>query len=120
MFATPVHCIVMPHLEQLLERIAIALEKIADIRPEVNTNETPFPWSEATIKIRPWKVRGGYHISDEDEKRFSVRPETCEGLIRVGRSRLCDGLLHLVGKGSVEKLDPLMERLGFGDRWMSS
>lgn len=102
-----------------LERIAIALERIADALDDkhaqklrVVKDETPFPWAEVGVRL-------------QNAERRSRRPEdpptTVERLIRIGRRELYTNEWRNVGITTIEgEIDPIMERLGFGEVWKGS
>jgi len=97
-----------------LERIALTLENSAETKPvkDPQPEETPFPWCEMTVALR----------NAERYNRAGDRPTTCEGLIRISRAEMCipgSGWRN-VGKTLVSTIDPVMERLGFGDEWQIS
>lgn len=128
--ATLVHWFVMTHLEELLERIAVALEKIAGDSVKVEAirgkDETPFPWGDPRIDTRTsnplnWKSR---RWSREGGEKYgpSIKPETFEQFIKLGRSVLRSGRAGTrnLGQVSIDKLDPIFHENGFGDAWMSS
>lgn len=118
-------------LEELLERIALALEVIAgdpvkgvDIRGK---EETPFPWGDTRVGARTsnqlnWKSRKWDRRTDSVVYGESIRPETFEGFIKLGRSVLRAGEAGTrnLGKTSIDRLDAVFEEYGFGDRWMAS
>ena len=101
----------MTHLEQLLERIAISLEKIAGTSQTASA--TPFPWGDSRVDTRLNSMRNW-----RDD-----RPETFEGLLSIGRRALANsssGKTRNIGETSIARLDAIFEEHGFGDRWMSS
>ncbi len=100
----------MSKLEQLLERIAVAIEKIAKItQPEP---EVPFPWGDQRIQAR---VRNRRYWHDD-------RPGSFEAMIKIGRDALMNrkSLTRNIGKKGIESLDVVFEENGFGDRWKNS
>lgn len=116
--STPVEPIVM-----LLERIAVALERIADASDkrrdeEAILDETPFPWHECCVRTRLCEARA---------RKGEGPKHTCEALIRIGRSNICPTGAAVYSKSwrnfgpnSLKEVDAIMERLGFGDEWMST
>lgn len=94
----------MAEIAKLLERIAIALEAIAQQHAA-----TKFPWGDTRIDGR---VRSQRHWHDK-------RPATFEELIAIGRSELSDGSHRTrnIGAVSIASLDPIFEENGFADQW---
>ena len=102
-----------------IERIATALERIADALDDKHTQklflakeETQFPWHEVGIRLR----------NSERNSRSGEDPlTTAERLIRIGRRNIIKGEWPNTGRISVEnEIDPIMERLGFSEQWLNT
>jgi hypothetical protein len=97
-------------LLKILERIAVALEKIADTKPE--NPSTPFPWGDSRLDGRLNNGRNWY-----------TRPETFEALLAVGRKSLSTGRSRLtqnIGRAAIATMDAVFESQGLGEQWMKS
>jgi hypothetical protein len=100
----------MNDLLKILERIAVALEKIADTKPEKPS--TPFPWGDSRLDSRLYNDRHWEH-----------RPQTFEDLLSIGRKSLStgrSGLTRNIGRAAIATMDAVFESQGFGDQWMKS
>lgn len=102
-----------------LERIAAALERIADSlddkhaqKLKIVKEETQFPWGEVCVRLRNAERRS---------RQGDDPPTTAERLIRIGRHNIIAREWRNIGITIVEgEMDPIMERLGFGDMWRNS
>lgn len=103
------------------ERIAIALERIADAldakheqKLRIVKDETPFPWNEVSTRLRN---------AEANSRDYDTPPMTCEKLLCIGRRRFANSnkpVWRFAGSKCVEEIDAIMERLGFGEMWKSS
>ena len=109
-------------LLEVLERIAVSLERIADdiqLKIEEPAKTTPFPWNHVSNRVknsisRYWAAKRYGNNSQFNE--FSW-PFSCEDLVKIG----CDELMHLSNFGvtSATEINDVLESLGFNG-WMNS
>ncbi len=108
-------------MKLILERIAVALEKLSGVGGEevesCECSETLFPWGDESIDSRLRNIRNWTKWGV-----LKSRPESFEKFIKIGRSALMSGMAGTsnIGKVSIEKLDHLFVKFGFGDAWMKS
>lgn len=120
----------------LLERIANAVERIAasletghavDSSIDTTAADAPFPWDDPRIDSRTrntnnWRKRRWVEGARGYEYGESRRPLTFKAFLQLGRYELCRGhsVARNIGKLSIEKLDPIFEENGFGEKWKLS
>jgi hypothetical protein len=96
--------------EELLTRLVVALEKIADAitanKEPSAAKETPFPWSRVDKRLRN---------AERDRRALEGKPLTCEGLIRLGQNEILSW--RNVGFSCLEGIRPIMYEMGFGEEW---
>jgi hypothetical protein len=102
---------------EALERIAIALERIANAlespckQEQVKKEETPFPWHETDTRVQ----------NVADLNKIDGKLATTQYLLQIGRKAFARGKWYNLGVRSIVKhIDPIMYRLGAGEQWMKS
>ena len=107
-------------LTLLLERIAIAIETLADSGPvnaahPVKLPSTPFPWASVSTRCRDQLRR---EVEKEWETKFGGRkwPLSCEDLVSLGFTYLTrNAAIRNWGKVSGLEIAKVLDELGFQD-----
>lgn len=102
----------------LLERIAAALEKIANTGEPVvaeTLNRTEFPWCRTSVRCRK-NLRSAVEKDEFGHFKGRAWPLCCEDLMEIGFQRLLEDVyVRNWGRKSAEEIIPLMAECGFSD-----
>ena len=96
---------------ELLERIAIALERLAIALRKHEKTHTPFPWNEMSA-VTFERVQRGLDKAHWERRLLNYDwPLSCEDLMEIGYSEIKD--MRLVGGKSIKEIEQKLSELGF-------
>lgn len=102
----------------LLERIAVALEKLAatsQLSADKVPSRTAFPWDRVSVRCRR-HLRRAVEYDRDDMFLGRKWPLSCEDLMEIGFDHLVNEMpIRNWSKKSAEEIVPVMAELGFAD-----
>lgn len=116
---SPVDVRPVERLVMLLERVAVALEAIAQHQPKVMRTCTEFPWGRVSCRCRE-RLRIAVEKTRRREFSGYRWPLSCEDLCKIGARHMLENAC-IIGwaRKSAEEIDAVLAEMGF-EEWLAT